>query len=174
MVPWHPALVHFALALVPVGLMLDLVAWAAGRPRWHNSAHALLVLATLGAIAAVLSGNVAAAPWRGEEGLLPLIERHEDLATAALLLLLATSLGRLPLYLRSFRPGSAPGWSLKLWVVVAGLACGLLWQAGRTGGELVYRHGVGVQLEDRGATPAGPVRAPSGAPTGDTRPLPDL
>ena len=157
MVPWHPMLVHFPLALLPLSFAVDVVGWASRRPRWHRSAYGLLLLGTLGAVAAVLSGNAAAAAYRGEETVLAAIERHEVLATPTLLLLLAIALGRLPLFLRDDGSGQSPGWPLKAWVVVAGLGCALLWQTGLSGGELVYRHGVGVQVLDRAAArPPGP------------------
>lgn len=134
---WHPAIVHFSIVLLPLSVVVDLLALA-GRP-YHGLAYGLFVGGVVGALAAVLSGDAAAAVHR-QSSAAALIERHEDLATAGLLLALATGLARLPLQLR----GQTDGWQLKACIVVAGAVSALVWWSAYWGGKLVYEHGIGV------------------------------
>lgn len=137
---WHPLLVHYPIALWPVGFAVDLVAWVAKREEWHGFAYLLQALGAVAALAAVLSGNDAAGSYRDESGVQALIERHEDLATLTLVLFLVVVLGRLPLHLQK----RLCGWKLKAWILAAGVGSGLVWVTGHYGGELVYEQGVGV------------------------------
>lgn len=137
---WHPLIVHFPLALLPLSAAVDLAALLKKRQEWHNFACLLLVLGAVGALVAVLSGNASAADYRNTAAQSP-IQAHEDRATLALLLFVGLCLCRLPLHLR----GGWQGWGFKLWLAGAAVGCILLWQAGMLGGELVYRYGVGVK-----------------------------
>lgn len=142
MTPWHPPVVHFAVALLPVACVLDVAALVLGRPAWHRTAYGLLVGGTAAAALAVLTGNAAATPFRDNQALSGLIERHENLGTWVLLVFLAVVLGRLPLELQ----GRCGGWPLRLWIAVAAAGAALLWWTGSLGGELVFRYGVGVEV----------------------------
>ncbi len=123
---------------------------------WHVGAYYLLVLGAVGAVVAVLSGTEAAASYRSDAEVLEHIERHEDLSTLVLFFFLVVALGRLPLHLQ----GRLQGRALKAWILAAGVGCGLLWQTGLYGGELVYRYGVGVAQEARkSADPVGSGRS---------------
>ena len=137
---WHPAMVHFPIVLIPLGLVVDLFALVKRRAEWHIFAYVLSLAGTVSALAAVLTGNAAAEFYRDDDRVLEQVERHEDLATLALLLLLAVALGRMPLQLqRRFA-----GWPLKVWIAAAAVGSVLLWITGLRGGELVYDYGVGV------------------------------
>ena len=140
---WHPFLVHFPLVLLPVSVGLDLSAWLGRRPSRHGLAYVILVLGTLSALAALLTGTAAAnAHLTGPVG--SHIVRHENLATIVSLLFLVVTIGRLPLQLR----GRLEDWAIRMWIAVAAVGCGLLWLTGYYGGRLVYRYGVGVQILD--------------------------
>lgn len=134
----HPVLVHFPLVLLPLSVAIDLAAMWRGRAEWHPLSYAILVASALFAVGAVVSGNDAAANYRSDGSLAPFIERHEDWGTASLVLLLINALGRLPFQLQ----GRAP----TPWVVVAVGTSVILWIAAYYGGELVYDHGVGIEL----------------------------
>ena len=136
---WHPLVVHFPLALLPVGAGVDLAAWALRRPGWHHWAYGALVSGTVGAVVAVLTGTAAAAQWEGG-GADHLILVHEDWATWSLVLFIAMAVGRLPLHLQA----RLQGWPMRAWTAAALAGCYLLWRAGYLGGELVYKHGVGI------------------------------
>ena len=134
----HPVLVHFPLVLLPLSAILDLVARRLGKQDWHLLTYGILILGTLGAAGAVLSGNDAAGEHRADPVVSHLIQQHEDWATASLFLFLVVALGRLPFQLRRRDP--LP------WTLVALVGSVLLWIAAHHGGELVYEHGVGVEL----------------------------
>ena len=144
---WHPMIVHFPIALLTLSVVVDLGALLTGHRSWHRMAYALVIAGTLGAAAAVISGNDAAVPHRDSSLAEVVAEgrvgRPEEIAP--LITFLATSLGRLPLFLRSRH-----GWPLNLWIVLAFLGCGLLWLTSLHGGELVYEHGIGVQVQGQG------------------------
>ena len=137
---WHPLVVHFPIALLTMSPIVDLAALLARRPTWHGAAYALLVAGTVAAVAAVISGNAAAAPHWETEVIGELVERHEDSGSLVLALYLVVALGRLPLQLRA----ATSGWPLKLWLVVAAAGCVLLWRTSSLGGSLVFDYGVGV------------------------------
>ena len=138
---WHPMIVHFPIALLTLSVVVDLAALLGRRRSWHRMAYGLIVAGAVSAAAAVISGNDAAVPYR-DSGLADVVEEHEDYATIVLVTFLATSLGRLPLFLLSRH-----GWPLNLWIAVAFAGCCLLWLTSLHGGELVYEHGVGVQVQ---------------------------
>ena len=138
---WHPMIVHFPIALLTLSVVVDLAALLGRRRSWHRMAYGLIVVGAVGAAAAVISGNDAAVPYR-DSGLADVVEEHEDYATIVLVTFLATSLGRLPLFLRSRH-----GWPLNLWIAVAFAGCCVLWLTSLHGGELVYEYGVGVQVQ---------------------------
>jgi uncharacterized membrane protein len=140
---WHPLVIHFPIALWPVGFLVDLAAWARRREEWHGFAYLLQALATVGMLVAVLTGNAAAVVYRDDGRVADLIQRHEDLATLALLIFLVTVLGRLPLHLQ----GRLGDWKLKGWILAAGLGAVLMGTTAHLGGELVYERGVGVKVE---------------------------
>ena len=141
---WHPFIVHYPIALWSVALGIDLFAWIRRRADWHHFAYVLQALAAVGALAAVLTGNSAAAPYREDGGVSALVQQHEDWASVTLLFMLVAVLGRLPLHLQGLQ-----GRRLGLWVAVAGLGTCGVWLTAHYGGELVYEHGVGVLREER-------------------------
>jgi uncharacterized membrane protein len=140
---WHPLLVHFPIVLLPTSVALDLVALARRHDSWHVVAYGLLWAGTLSSVAAVLSGNSAAAPYRQHPPLQALVGAHEDLATWVLFVFFALALARLPLQLQHRLRTGAFG----LWLVVALAGCALVWITGHSGGELVYRYGAGVNIK---------------------------
>ncbi|MBM3276464.1 MAG: hypothetical protein FJY95_00065 [Candidatus Handelsmanbacteria bacterium] len=139
---WHPLVVHFPLVLLPLSAGLDLCALVWKKPQWQGLSYGLLWLGTASSGAALLSGNAAAVPHRLDPQVAPLVSAHEDLASWATVLFLGLALSRLPLQLQDCLRGGR----FALWLVAAGAGCVLLWMAGYTGGEMVYRHGVGVKI----------------------------
>ena len=136
--PWHPAVVHFPIALLAVAVLVDMVALFMRRPSWHPVAWRLLVGGTLSALIAVVTGDAAAADYRQEGETAALVQHHEDMATLCLLLFGVASLGRLPIAL-----GRPPRW-LAYWIALSVVGVGLLVYTSNLGGELVYVHGIGV------------------------------
>ncbi|MCC5859800.1 MAG: DUF2231 domain-containing protein [Ectothiorhodospiraceae bacterium] len=138
---WHPMFVHFTLGLLAVSAMLYAAAFAAGS---HPSAGTLrlvaranLYLGVLFTIGTVLTGWYAynTVPHDGPSHQVMTIHRNWALFTATVFALLAIA----ALILR--QRGRTEGPAFTLLVV---LAAAPLTVTGFYGGELVYRHGVGV------------------------------
>lgn len=139
---WHPLIVHFPLVLLPLSVILDLLALGWSKAHWHGLAYGILWLGAVLSATAVLSGNAAADAYRKNPQVQALVSAHENWATWTLLLFVALALNRLPLQLQ----GRLHGGHFKIWLVVAVAGCILLWVTGYTGGELVYKYGVGVNI----------------------------
>ena len=136
--PLHPALVHLPVALLPLGVLLDLASWLPGL------ADAGLVRAAFLAIAAGLGTGLLA----GVFGLVDYVDIRDDhpakkTATLHLVLnVLALGLFALGLGLRHGALEAARTPPLPL--VVSLVALGVLAWSGYLGGHLVYGDGVGV------------------------------
>ncbi|MDA0336237.1 MAG: hypothetical protein O2782_13815 [bacterium] len=148
--PWHPILIHFPIALLTAAVVVDAAALLCRRPNWQPGAYTLLLAGTVGAAAAVFTGNADAAAYR-QADVAAAIQDHENLGTATFLLFLLMLLGRLPDVLRAGQrgrsgpPGPAGRRAAWLWLAagVGGLV--LLYLTSHHGGELVYKHGVGTR-----------------------------
>lgn len=137
----HPFVVHFPIALIPLGALLDLYALWRGGKIWHQFAYTTLTLGVLCAMIAVLTGNAAAAEHWGREGVKDVLSAHENWATGTLLLGIALVLGRLPMHLR----GDVDRRKWILYTVGSIIGGALVLATGYYGGLLVYQYGVGVQ-----------------------------
>lgn len=153
--PLHPAIVHFPIVLILFGTV-GAVASVFLR-RWHLPwlAAGLLALGVIGAFAATWSGETAAEVV-GElsPAVEELLEQHEDWGertrtvalVAAFLMILSASIGRFPRVARTVAVVGAI-------VAIASAFCVI--ETGHYGGQLVYRHGVGINLAvDSGSTVA--------------------
>lgn len=153
--PIHPALVHFPIVLILIGTVVAVVAvvWRGWHLPWL--AAALLVGGALGALIAARTGGqqaemVGVISDRAEA----LLETHEEwgeqtrnLALAAAMLALASaSLARFPKVARGLGVATA---------VAAAAAAYAVAETGHYGGQLVYKHGVGINTAagNQGATP---------------------
>jgi uncharacterized membrane protein len=145
---YHPAIVHFAVALLSVGVFLRWVSLL-GKWDWTRHAAAFLLLAgTLGAVLAVQSGTNAHGPVERVPGARTAVQEHEDwghdtrnfFLVVGALELVALGLGQKP---------------VRRWVYVGSALVGLaggycLFEAGEHGGDLVYNYagGVGIRSGD--------------------------
>ena len=134
----HGALNHFPIALLFVSAGLDFV--AVKRPNLRSGAWLLLVLGTLGAIAATVSGLLAHLAYEDDPVLLSAMEVHQYLAFATTALFAALTAWRW----RSLKRGSDVGGN---WVYLALILLGLvvLGVTGFLGGNLVTEWGIGVR-----------------------------
>jgi len=134
----HGALNHFPIALLFVSAGLDFV--AGKRPSLRASAWLLLVLGTLGAIAATISGLLAHLAYEDNPYLLSAIEVHQYLAFATTALFAFLTAWRW----RSLRRSSDIGGNLMyLALILLGLV--ILGVTGFVGGNLVTEYGIGVE-----------------------------
>lgn len=138
MIPLHPVLVHFPVALVVFAGILALVAWIWNKPRLHQIARVNLIVGTICAFLTVISGFAA------EENVFTIdpehdvLERHETLALITLALLVLLSAWAI--------------WKRKDWLakvptvftIVLLIAHLVVVGTAFSGGKLVYEYGVGV------------------------------
>lgn len=144
----HPQVVHFAIALLIVGVALR----AASLLRWtafvSPAAFLLLLLGTIAAAVAVNSGTAAHGPVEQIPGLRAVVGTHEDWGERTqyvFFVVLAIELVGLALW-RSPRKRTVDIASLVVGLV--GLVC--LFQAGQAGGRIVYSYagGIGIRSGD--------------------------
>jgi len=137
----HPMLVHFPIALLIAGFFSDVLGLFVKKEFFTRAGFYLLILGTLGAIAAVITGHMAGdgieAGWLKQA-----VEVHEDAGTLTLWLALITSAFRIILvWFEKYRG------ALKAVALVLFLATVLsVARTGYYGGELVYKHAAGVEL----------------------------
>jgi uncharacterized membrane protein len=146
--PYHPHTVHFVVALSILGVALRLVSLT-GRVAFAGPAAAtLILLATLGSVVAVKSGDEAHGPAEAPPGARAAVIEHEEWGIRTRNVLLGVAaLELLGLFLA--RRGKARFAHLASAVVGLGaLFC--LYEAAEHGGEVVYAYagGVGLQRKD--------------------------
>ncbi|HXI33306.1 MAG TPA: DUF2231 domain-containing protein [Gemmatimonadales bacterium] len=146
---YHPAIVHFAVALLSVGVFLRWVSLL-GRFDWTRQAAAFLLLAgTAGAILAVQSGTNAHGPVERVPGARTAVQEHEDWGHRARNVFLVVG----AFELLALGLGQKPA---RRWVYVGSALVGLaggycLFEAGEHGGDLVYNYAGGVGIRSGNA-----------------------
>ncbi|MCQ3805076.1 MAG: DUF2231 domain-containing protein [bacterium] len=135
----HSILVHFPIALLV--LLAALTAYVVLRPQsgMLQTTWLLLVVGTIGAIAATVSGLVSHAPYE-ETDLHGVIETHQMWSFGVTALFIVAITWRFI----SRRRGSDCGGSVSFLVLVV-IGTGLLVMSGLTGGDLVFDYGVNVR-----------------------------
>lgn len=143
---FHPQIVHFAVALLVIGVLFRFL-WFTGRLAFAGpAATALIVMGTLASVLAVRSGTDAHGPVERVPGARAMVIEHEEwglrarnifLAVAALELLAFALASRKPPVARVLAMGAAA-------IGVVGL--GAIYEAGEHGGRLVYNYAGGVGI----------------------------
>lgn len=145
---YHPQIVHFAIALLVVGVLFRALSLARRPAFLGPAALVLLGLGTIAAVLAVSSGDAAHGPVERIPGVREAVVEHEQWGerTRAMFLIVIglEALGLLMLRSEKSR-----------YVYFASTAAGVigllfLYQAGQAGGRLVYSYagGVGIQSGD--------------------------
>jgi uncharacterized membrane protein len=139
----HPMIVHFPIALIIVGFLFEVVGVAANKEFYSKAAFILLLLGTAGVVGAYITGNLAGAGISEMGPLKQALEKHEDAAVMTLWIINGIAAARILLIATKRFTGSLR------WVAVALYLVGVLAIArtGHLGGNLVYRHAAGVQLQ---------------------------
>jgi uncharacterized membrane protein len=135
----HGAINHFPIALLFVSVGLDLFALHK-RPDLHRTAYLLLVLGTIGAVAATVTGLIAHLPYEENPTLLAAIEPHQYTAFAATGVFAVLTVWRW----RSLRRGSDLGGGAP-YLALALLGLVVLGITGLLGGNLLTEWGIGVR-----------------------------
>ncbi len=137
----HAMFIHFPIALLVIGFLAEVISLFSKTGFFKKAGFYLLVLGTLGTIASYLSGNAAGEGI--EEGpLAKAIELHEQAATITLWLAIATSLVYAAILIFKYKKS----WAKIVSVILFAAIIGGIARTGYLGGQLVYKHGAGVQL----------------------------
>lgn len=137
----HGMVIHFPIALIVVGFLSELVGLVTKKEFFKNSAFYLLLLGSLGAVVAYISGSYAGDGMT--DGILQKpMELHEEAAEVTLWLSVITALFRVGLYYFKFR---AP-WVKWASILLFGALVGSVARTGYLGGQLVFQHGAGIEL----------------------------
>lgn len=139
----HPMIVHFPIALLIVGFLSDLVGLLTKREFFTQAGFYLFTLGALGVIAAFMSGEQAGDGIVEEGALKQALEAHEGAATLAIWVASIAAVFRITLFLLKKYSGVLKMVSLALGL----LAVMAIARTGYYGGELVYKHAAGVQLD---------------------------
>jgi uncharacterized membrane protein len=137
----HAILIHFPIALLMVGFLSETISLFSKNTFFRLAGFYLLLLGTVGTIASYIAGNAAGEGM--EEGKLGrAMELHEQAATIALWLSIITSLVYLAIYILRYQKK----WTRILSVFLFATVISAIARTGYLGGQLVYKHGAGIQL----------------------------
>ncbi len=138
----HPMIVHFPIALLIVGFIAEFINVAFKKEFFGKAGLYLLILGTLGVIAAYISGNIAGDGLTEAGALKNAIETHEEAAVVSLWLMIIASVLRIAFVLIKKYEGAFK------WIALLLFFAGVLSIArtGYYGGELVFKHAAGVQF----------------------------
>ncbi len=139
----HPIIVHFAIALLSVAVITDLLYLVTRKQNFWQLTNLMLIIGTLSALIAVITGNQAFQVVTIPEGTKPLVLSHQLSGQITLGLFAGVSvlrwvLIRLKLFAHPLR------WIYYILLLTASF---YLFRTGVLGGEMVYIHGVGTQKE---------------------------
>ena len=129
---WHPVLVHLPLVGLVLAVAFDLIAVRNCSARWRDPATVLWWAGLLGATAAVTTGLLAYGRVEHSDPAHVEMTLHRNLALAAVALLVVTAAWR---WRRPYSRGA---------VLVGLIGAGILGGVGYLGGDLVYRHALGI------------------------------
>jgi len=137
----HAMFIHFPIALLIIGFVSELIGLLFKKPFFNQAAFYLLIVGTLGTIASYLSGDAAGEGM--EEGTLgKAIGMHEEAATVALWFTIITALVYIAAYFLKYNQK----WVKIISIVLYAVVIGAIARTGYLGGQLVYKHGAGVEL----------------------------
>lgn len=140
----HPMFVHFPIALLFTGVLIDVVAMPLPARARETLRHVATVLCCVGAIAALVTyftGRAASQTVLVPGMAQALVKAHWDWALGTVWYFGGLTTVRLTLLLTSSPLGTR---TMAALVVAGGLGLGLLYETAARGAELVYEQGVGV------------------------------
>lgn len=151
--PLHPAVVHFPIVLLLLGAVAAVAAVFIRRWQLPGIAAALFVLGAAGTMVAVQTGDREGELAGETPAIEALVDQHEEWAertqvaaiVVAVLAVAALVITRWPMATRALGIATAVGAMVSAWCVI---------ETGHHGGQLVYRHGAGVNLAPTDANDA--------------------
>ena len=141
---FHPQVVHFAIALLIVGVVFRLLSLTGRIAFAGPAASVLLLLGTALAVAAAQTGIAAHGPVERVPGSRDAVVEHEDWGIRARNVFLAVAALEILALVLARRGKARPAHLLSGAVGLAGLFC--LYEASEHGGELVYSYAGGVGI----------------------------
>ena len=135
----HPLFVHFPIAFLSVFFLFELITTLGKRNQLRPVTNALLYLGTLGALATITTGLIAASIVPHGEEVHEIIERHEHIGLTIAAIAVTLSLWRLLAKSISGVMANTLYFSLATIMVI-----GIIFGAD-LGGLMVYHYGVGVK-----------------------------
>jgi uncharacterized membrane protein len=141
----HPQVVHFAIALLLLGVLFRLISLTGKLKFTDHAAAALLILGTVAALVSVKSGDAAHGPVERIPGARPVVVEHEEAAEtthdvfAVVVLLELIALGMV----LSPRTAGATRWVHAASAVVGVWGGWTLYKTAELGGEIVYKYAGG-------------------------------
>jgi len=139
----HPMIVHFPIALLFIGFLADAAGIIFKKEFFTKAGFYLLILGTLGVVAAYLSGDLAGDGVTETGALGQALENHEHAAELSLWLMTGVAVIRISLVLLKKYTG------VYKWIAFVLLLAGVasITRTGYYGGELVYKHAAGVTID---------------------------
>jgi uncharacterized membrane protein len=134
----HPILAHFTIALFVTAVVFDLIGYFTSNESLKAAGRWNLVFASISAITSVITGLAAANVLPHNDEVHRIMETHELIGMIVLGILILLVIWRI------FVRGSFPakfGW---LFLAIGLIGISLVLTGGYLGGEMVYRHGLGV------------------------------
>lgn len=154
---WHPALVHFPIALFVTAACFDAFFHLSTRQdhrQWVGSATLVLYfLSVVSALVASIAGQLGANRFleNAEPLVAAAIGAHGDSAFLTTVLFVLVTVFRFDCRIRHGRRSASQNKSRdRLSVVAVALVLASLWQTSTRGGRLVYRLGVGISTTEHG------------------------
>lgn len=146
--PWHPIIVHFAIAFVLAGVGFRLISLVRRLASFNAAAVVLLLAGTVAVVLATFSGTAAHSPVERVPGTADLVKEHEEWGERTRTVFLAVAAAEILALVMARR-----GWARPLAYASAGLCLVgsfLLYETAEHGGELVYSYagGVGIRTGD--------------------------
>lgn len=143
---YHPQVVHFAVALVFVGVGCRLFSLVRRSGFASAAATLLILLGTLACFAAVYTGVEAHGPVERIPGVRPAVVDHEEWGERARNVFVLVSILEIAALVLSWRQHGAAR-PLTIAAAVAGVAgLGVMYQTAAHGGDLVYGYAGGVGI----------------------------
>jgi uncharacterized membrane protein len=144
MAAYHPHIVHFAIALVFVGVGFRLLTFTRRFPFLDPAATALILLGTAASFLAVQSGDSAHGPVERIPGARAAVVEHEEWGERARNIFAIVSLLEIGVRVLGWRKHRAALATSIASAVVGVAGLGAMYEAAEHGGELVYSYAGGV------------------------------
>jgi uncharacterized membrane protein len=150
MAVYHPHIVHFAIALVFVGVGFRLLTFYRRLAFLDTAATALILLGTAASFLAVQSGDAAHGPVERMPGARPAVVEHEEWGNRARNIFAIVSVLELAVVALRRRQHRLTFAVSVVAAVVGVVGLGAMYEAAEHGGELVYSYagGVGTRTGD--------------------------